>query len=67
MDDFEKITAVLDRDYPDWWLKWADAADLINLAKLRTTEKTLKNQHIYCFLQPVINAALSAGVVKLAE
>lgn len=67
-NDFERIADQLDQDYPDWWLRWANQQQLMDLAltvTLNRAKDNIRTRHYNTIIHRVLNAALSAGVVTL--
>ena len=63
MTDMEHLIAQLDRDCPNWFTEWAAQRDLADLARGESREG-LKIR-VLQRLWPMLNAALSAGLVTL--
>jgi hypothetical protein len=76
----DRLIDYLDNYHPRWWYEWADVRDIGELAKLFIVDtmrprldldeglvivRRLKLRVIRNMAQPIINAALTAGLVSL--
>lgn len=66
----QKLRQALDRDKPTWFIDWAeqrDFQDALRCERNMPLDQFLKTRVISRLAHPIINAAIEAGIVKVAS